>query len=65
MKALDYFLGLAIAKMHSMYVRGSQAWRGGTPSRQRPRNRDGLPSHYPGAKLARRAVEKTLTVRWP
>lgn len=65
MRAINLFLAMAIAKLQAIAVRGSQAWQSGTPGRQRPRNRDGLPSGYPGAKLARKAVEKTLTVRWP
>lgn len=66
MRAVDQFLAMAIAKLQAVAVLGRPAQhRLGTPSRQRPRNRDGLPSGCPGAKLARKAMEKTLTVRWP
>jgi hypothetical protein len=34
-----------------------------TPPRKRTRNKEGLPSGYPGAKLARKAIAGEVTVR--
>lgn len=42
---------------------GRSAFRSGTPSRKKPRNKDGLPAYYPGAKLARKASQGRLTLR--
>lgn len=40
-----------------------RVWRGATPSRNKGINKDGLPSGYPGAKLARKAAQGKLTLR--
>ena len=42
----------------------SVMFHSGTPGKNKgTRNKDGLPAGYPGAKLARAAMRKTLTLR--
>lgn len=53
----DVAKSLAFANRHT--------FRSATPSRRKGINKDGLPSGYPGAKLARKAMQRAVAVKHP
>ena len=43
----------------------NRSFRQATPSKRKGINKDGLPSGYPGAKLARKAMQRAVAVKHP
>lgn len=43
-------------------TRPKMQFRSGTPGRKKSRDKTGLPSGYPGAKLARKAIQRRVGV---
>ena len=48
-----------------MLIGQRAVFRGATPSRRKGINKDDLPSGYPGAKLARKAMQRAIAVKHP
>jgi hypothetical protein len=61
MKINNTAVGMLLAWLQTALPR--TGYRGGTPSRRNARNKDDLPSGYPGAKLARKALAGKCTIR--
>lgn len=58
-------LALSMGKAVNPMLLNNKAFRGPTPSKHKGTNKEGLPSGYPGAKLARKAAQRAVGVKHP